>query len=188
VIKLSKIFFLILISGFCFAMSGLRFPEEDLSFEITDSVFTVEGIYYFNADHPGNYSILYPFPEDSLFSEAFDITVSDLTRGKAIPFEIEDDVKFIRFGLYVENETPVFISYKQELFSNYARYILMTTHSWGEGFDRAEYKLKVAADLNITYFSITPDNQIPLGADKLYLWQREDFMPQCDMIFEFEKK
>ena len=37
-------------------------------------------------------------------------------------------------------------------------------------------------------FSIEPDNQIDLGGKVLYLWQRENYMPDRDLIFEFEER
>ncbi len=177
----------IVLFALCFAKPGLRFTEEDLSFEIADSIFSVQGIYYFDNDHAGKFSILYPFPLDDNFGKAYDIYVLDMKSGEEIPYKIKKDTSFVRFLLKVNGDTPVLISYKQRLHSNYARYILLSTHSWKQPLKRVEYKLKIPHELTISYFSIEPDNQIDLEGKVLYLWQREKYMPQSDLIFEFRK-
>ena len=185
---IKNIILVILLTGLCFAKSGLRFTEEDLSFEIADSIFSVQGIYYFSSDHEGKYSILYPFPEDDTFGKAFDIHVMDIQSGEDISFKAKKDTSHVTFFVNVDEDTPVLISYKQHLHGNYARYILLSTHSWKKALGRVEYKLKIAHDLSITYFSIEPDNIIELEGERLYFWQRENFMPDRDLIFEFEER
>ncbi len=182
------IFFLIIVSGLCFARSGLRFIEEDLSFGIEDSIFSVQGIYYFSTDSPGKYPILYPFPEDDIHGDPFDIRIMDMQKGEEIKYKTVKKSRSIRFAVKADEDTPVLISYKQRLYSNTARYILMSTHSWQESLGRVEYKLKISENFKITYFSIEPDNEVSLDFGRLYLWQRENFMPDRDLIFEFEEK
>lgn len=177
-----------IMSGLCYAKSGLRFVEEDLSFGIADSVFSVEGIYYFESDKPGNYPILYPLPADEAFGRAYDIHVKDLQSGEELAFKFKKNAHYITFQLKVKDDTPILISYKQELYKNFARYILLSTHSWGQALERVEYKLKVSKDIEITYFSIEPDNHVEVEGNTLYLWQRENFMPDSDLMFEFQEK
>ena len=182
------IFFLILVTGLCFARSGLRFTEEDLSFGIEDSIFSVRGVYYFSTDHPGKYPILYPFPEDEEMGEAYDILVRYIQTDETIDYKFKKKKNFITFVLNVDDDTPVYISYKQRLYDNFARYILLSTHSWKRPLERVEYKLNIMNDLKITYFSIEPDNEISLDFGRLYLWQRENYMPDRDLIFEFKER
>ncbi len=176
------------ISGLCFARSGLHFTEEDLSFGIADSVFTVSGIYYFSTEDPGKYSILYPFPEEELMGDPYDIRVLDMQTEEEIEFKSLKNTRSIRFVVKADDDTPVLISYKQHLYSNIARYILMSTHSWQESLGRVEYKLEVPENISMNFFSIEPDSEIKLENSLLYLWQREDFLPDRDLLFEFEVK
>lgn len=103
-------------------------------------------------------------------------------------FKINKDKRGCRFILDTRSCNAVYISYKQKLFENYARYILLSTQSWGEVLKRVEYKLKISDHIRITYFSIEPDGEICLDFGRLYLWQRENFMPDRDLIFEFQMK
>ena len=186
--NLKIVILLMTVAGLCFARSGLHFTEEDLSFGIADSVFSVSGIYYFSTDNPGKYSILYPFPEEEIMGDPYDIRVYDMHSQEEIRVKTLNKTRSIRFVVQADNDTPIFISYKQRLYSNMARYILMSTHSWKEALRRVEYKLELPDDIRITYFSIEPDMHIPLDTSVLYLWQKEDFMPNGDLLFEFESK
>ena len=178
---------LIFVAGLCFARSGLHFTEEDLSFGIADSVFSVRGIYYFATENPGKYPILYPFPEDVIYGDPYDISVLDMQTGEEIKFKTLKNTRSIRFNIIADEDTPVLISYKQRLYSNMARYILMSTHSWQESLGRVEYKLNIPENVSISYFSIVPDNEVSLDIGRLYLWQRENFIPNSDLIFEFKE-
>ena len=64
----------------------------------------------------------------------------------------------------------------------------MSTHSWNEALKRVEYKLKLEPDRTMSWCSIPYDLKVSVDGDTLYLWQRENFMPQCDLFFEFEAK
>lgn len=186
--SLKIVFLFVMISGPCLAGSGLHFTEEDLSFGIADSVFSVQGIYYFSTDNPGRYSILYPFPEEKIMGDPYDIRVLDMQTGEEIAIKTLKNTRSIRFMVNADDDTPVLISYKQRLYTNLARYILMSTHTWKEALGRVEYKLKIPEDVAITHFSIEPDSKISLDTSILYLWQREEFMPDRDLVFEFESK
>ncbi len=187
-IKKISCILLAFLSGLCFAKSGLHFVEEDLSFGIKDSVFSVMGVYYFSPDKPMNHLILYPFPDDDLMGEAYNIFVKDMDSKIDIPFKMKKDKSGITFLLNTKKCTSVYIGYKQRLFSDYARYILLSTYSWQEPIKRVEYKLNILDNINITYFSIEPDNQLCLDFGSIYFWQRDNFLPPCDMIFKYKVK
>jgi hypothetical protein len=186
--KKLHILILLSISGICIAGPGLHFVEEDLSFNIADSIFSVRGIYYFSSECEAPYSILYPFPNEKSMGKAYDIQIRDLEANALIDYESHLDEAFIRFKLYVDEETPVLITFKQRLYSSYAKYILLSTQSWKEPLRRVEYKLNIFDDIVITHFSIQPDSEVCLDFGRLFLWQRKNFMPDRDLIFEFQNK
>ena len=186
--RIVRILILLSISGICFANPGLHFVEEDLSFSIADSIFSVRGIYYFSSECGAYYTILYPFPKEQAMGQAYDIQIRDLKTDSFIEYESHLDKAFIRFRLYVDEETPILIAFKQRLYSSYAKYILLSTQSWEEPLRRVEYKLHIFDDIVITDFSIQPDSELCLDFGRLFLWQRKNFMPSCDLIFEFEEK
>lgn len=77
---------LVLLSGLCFAKSGLHFTEEDLSFCIEESVFSVRGVYYFSSEKGAKFPIFYPFPTDSAMGDPYDIHIRNLEDEKEILF------------------------------------------------------------------------------------------------------
>ena len=175
-------------SGLCFAKSGLHFIEEDLSFSIEDSVFSVRGIYYFSSDRATKHLILYPFPEDKLMGEPYDIYIKDLDNKHNIPFKMKKDKSGILFELKCKKTSSIYIAYKQDLYSDYARYILLSTYSWHEPLKRVEYKLDIMDDIKIIKFSIEPDDELCLDFGRVYFWRRENFLPSCDLIFKYKVK
>ncbi|MBN2780921.1 MAG: hypothetical protein JXR21_03045 [Candidatus Marinimicrobia bacterium] len=182
---LRLILILILGSWLSQAASGLRFIEEDLSFELCDSVFSVSGIYYFMSAEEKEYPILYPFPEDSAYSRPYDISVLNMRTGKEMGYSFQAISGHLFFTLRVSGETPVRIDYKQRLYAKHARYILLSTRSWGQPLKIADLSLKIPPDITITDFSLPPDKEIMLEGQRLYLWQKRNFIPDCDFIIRF---
>lgn len=187
-LKIQVFILFMFVFGLCVAKSELGFTEEDLSFSIEDSVFSVSGVYYFSSDKDMEVPIFYPFPEDTAMGEAYDIYIYDIENNKLISFKMREDKCGCIFVLNTNECNSVYISYKQNLFENYARYILLSTSSWGQALQRVEYKLKIPNDIVVTYFSIKPDNEINLDSGKIYFWQKENFMPHCDLIFKYKTK
>lgn len=166
---------------------GPAFVQEDLTFEICDSVFSVSGIYYLSSEKEGRHLMIYPFPGDSIYGKPFDINVTDLNTGNNIPTNAREDFSSVTFPAVISESTPLLISYKQHLRSNKARYILLTTHHWDKPLQVAEFRLVTSNELVITSFSIPPHRMITVEDKNMYFWQLSDFWPTTDFIVEFER-
>lgn len=169
----------------CFAQNVLFFEKEDITFEIKDNVFIVQGIYYFNSNSDKEFSILYPFPSDSIYSKPFDISIKYINSGQQVNYKINNDSSSVAFRVLADSIQPILISYHQRLISNRARYILLTTNYWQKPLKQVDYKLVTDLDFSVKSFSIQPDKEIEIDNKKIYLWHKENFIPQKDFVIEF---
>lgn len=170
----------------CFSQIPLAFEKEDLTFEIMEDVFVVSGLYYFHSEPQEQVHLRYPFPTDSIYGKAFNINVQYANSGEPIEFFMSSDSSYIAFPVVADREKPVLIGYHQQLKANEARYILTTTQSWKQALKQAHFKLLTSPELVIKSFSYPPDVTTIIGENKLYLWQKENFMPDRDFEILFE--
>lgn len=188
-----KVLPLFLIAGFFLnstctvrAQGGLSFDEEYLTFTLSRNSFQVNGIYVFSAKEITEHSILYPFPVDAVFGNAYDIKVKNVSMGTSVPYIMEKDSAGIRFHTIISGSSQFQIGYKQLLKSNRVRYILTTTKSWNKPLKFADYKLVVDSGIVITSFSMEPQKRIVQGGKTVYFWQKKDFMPNTDFEVQFK--
>jgi hypothetical protein len=169
----------------CYSQNVLSFDGEDITFEIQDSIFTVHGIYYFSSVLEKQYSILYPFPTDSIYGKPSNISVTYTNTGEAIGYKVKKDSSSIVFSALIKEKTPVMIFYQQRLKSNKAKYILLSTKYWNKPLQQVNYKLITKPDFTINGFSIPPDKEVKLDNKKIYLWQKVNFLPTKDFEIDY---
>ena len=168
----------------------LEFYGEDLTFEIFDSMFQVNGTYYLcNVGNKAiNQILFYPFPVDSQYYG--DINSIRISKKDTIIKITRQDKSGVYFGLklkpYKTVEYEIF--YNQRLLKNKADYILETTKKWKKPFETADYKLIIPDNLVIDYISYEPDSILTENSKLIYLWHKKDFMPDRNMIIEFNHK
>jgi hypothetical protein len=86
------------------------------------------------------------------------------------------------------NETRILrIGYTQEVKTNQAMYILTTTASWGKPFQQAYYELHVPFDIQVDSISYVPDKIQQVGGLFIYIFERQNFMPDRDFIIYFSR-
>lgn len=183
-----KLFILLIALGLfidCFSQIPLAFEKEDLTFEIIEDVFMVSGLYYFHSESQKQVHLRYPFPTDSIYGKAFNISVLYANSGEPIEFFMSSDSSYIAFPVVADREKPVLIGYHQQMKANEARYILTTTQSWKQALKQAHFKLLISPDLVIKSFSYPPDQSIEIDGKILYVWQKENFMPVRDFVILF---
>jgi hypothetical protein len=163
------------------------FYKEHITFKIEDGYFYVNGQYFLrNANHSNNQILLfYPFPTDTIYSVVDSLLIYNFNRGKEI-FDYKKIRAGILFNLELDSITEVFISYRQRLKTNIARYILTTTQDWGKPLEEVTYELITTGNLKINSFSYPPDSQEIINNSIIYYWRKENFMPLKDMIFTFD--
>lgn len=180
------VFLLLWMYVLCPGQGGLSFVEEDLTFELQEGKFSVQGIYYFNAAKAGTYLIRYPFPDPGIYGRVTDVHVSLLNTHTTIEFSWVKDSTSILISCEIKGKTPVLIAYTQKIPSNRAHYILTSTQSWKQPLKKAEFTLITHSGLFIRDFSISPDTSYIRGNQTLYHWHRENFMPDRDLDIDFK--
>lgn len=169
----------------------IEFFKEDINFKLTTKFFYVDGIYHFcNVSSDSIVANLYyPFPEGEFYGKVDSILIINMdnlspvkykdNKGEGIFFKIAIDP----YGIIKYN-----IKYVQELMGGRAEYILLSTQSWKKAFEVANYKLLVSKNIKIRSLSYQPDSVINESNNKVYYWNKRDFMPDKNLIIEFESE
>jgi hypothetical protein len=188
-----KLVVLVVFFFYCFpkysSFQGLQFYKEDLTFEIKDNYFYVDGIYHFcnNSNKEINQVLFYPFPIDTLYGIVDTIFAADIKAGSVniVTNKSEKGAFFnIRIGAYGISKYHIF--YRQKVEKNKAEYILKTTQKWGKPFENVSYKLIVPEKLKIISMSYIPDSTKTENGKKFYFWNKSEFMPDKNMVYYFE--
>jgi hypothetical protein len=163
----------------------LDFYREDLVFRIEDGYFHVDGDYYFRnrTDREIKKYLSYPFPQ----KKELGIVDSLYSFNKASP-EINLLVNFnqkagvIKLHIAAKDSVVYKIGYRQKITSNIVEYILMTTYSWGKGFEYASYKL--ITDNSIEIESLPFDKPLveEIEERKIYSWEFTNFLPTGNFV------
>ncbi len=166
----------------------LDFYREDLSFKIKDNYFYVNGDYYFcNNDKDSiNQVLFYPFPTDSLYGTVDSIKIIDLKKQSNLDYKTGNDGVFFIVKLNPYGVNKYNIRYRHKLLGKKAEYILLTTKQWRKPFEQVNYKLIVDDTINIQSISYKPDSSSTTNNKTTYIWHRENFMPDNNMIIVFK--
>ena len=167
----------------------VQFYKEDLTFEIKDGRFSVSGKYYLRNtdDRDRTVSLIYPFPQDSLYEPVDTIYIYNINKAEEIkPLELKMEYSVFQIEIEAKESAEVLIHYSQKLNACKAEYILTTTKSWKRGFEEARYQLISDGKTEFTHFSYPPDSSFISGINRIYYWERESFMPDKNFVFEFD--
>lgn len=178
--------FLILSFGNIYSQN-LEFYREDICFEIKDQYFYVDGVYYFcNVGKDSVKSLLfYPFPNDSTYGKVDSIYITSVTDSSNAILDVsQSGAQFVvRIKPYGSNKFN--ISYRQKISGGKAEYILLTTRQWGKPFEQVNYKLILPDNIKVLSLSYLSDSSYTINHKVVYLWHKENFMPDKNMMIEF---
>ncbi len=170
---------------------NLQFYREDLTFEIKNGYFRVDGIYNFcnNGNKEIQQLLFYPFPLDSLYGDVDSICATDCNvKSKDIIISKTEKGFYFKVDIDAYGVGKYKISYRQKLLKNKAEYILLTTQKWGIPFENSCYKLITPKNLNIISISYTPDSIKQLNTMRVFYWSKKNFMPDKNFIVEYIEK
>jgi len=185
------VFIFLLFSVFqnCCFSQGLQFYKEDLTFEIKDHYFYVDGIYHFcnNSNKKINQVLFYPFPIDSLYGTVDTVFAADVN-ACTVNLVTNKSEKGAFFKIMIDpyGIAKYRVSYRQKVEKHKAEYILITTQKWGKPFENITYKLIVPEKMKINSLSYTPDSTKTENEKKCYFWNKNNFMPDKNMVIYFE--
>jgi hypothetical protein len=168
---------------------SIEFFKEDITFMLKEDHLYVDGVYHF-CNISGDTvitNLYYPFPENEFYGIVDTITISDLRNDQAVEYN-DNKGKGVYFRIDIQpyGICRYRISYNQELKGNRAEYILLTTQAWNKAFEIVNYRLIVSDNITVKSISYIPDSMSVIDGNEVYYWEKRDFMPDRNMIFEFD--
>ena len=169
----------------------LQFFREDLSFEIKEDHFYVNGLYNIRNtnDKELRQTLIYPFPQDPAYGKVDSLFVMNII-DTTITTNMQYGDKGASFTIQIEPDSTVVyrIGYRQELKSEKAEYILTTTQTWGRPFEQVNYTLTFPRELQLDSLSYMPDSLREESNRYILFWYKENFMPDRNFIIYFLKE
>jgi len=183
--------------GLAAQSTGFNFEGEKLDFHLRpdaktgELIWELDGVYWFSnlSEEPLSQVIAFPVPSDSLCSEAQDLSLKIGSYGDSTYVNLLNQWPQ---GFSFRLEAPqrrlvaVQISYHQRLQGKTARYVLMTTNSWGRALPLSEISLRVDKSLRVKNISLSDYQLESLEGDALFTWSLSDFVAATDLIVELE--
>ena len=158
---------------FLLAQDKLQFIGERIDFELNNSRFSINGIYFFanSTNREIRQTIVFPFAQ-----EADSITVKrvfNLTYNQNIRYQLID--KGISFKIIVlpKDTVNVNISYSQ-MTEHENIYVLNSIQTWNKALQTAKYSLTFDESVSIDNVSYQPDKI----DGNVYYWDIKDFYPK----------
>jgi len=170
------------------------FFREEITLEVSDSVATVHGVFYFrnNTDRDRLFPIVFPFYTDSLTSfpseiKAFMISDAETT---VVNYEalLERGATRMAIPMKPKGVTVWYLDYTQKIKSSHARYILTSTAAWKKPLEEATYYFVVPVEYNIVSVWPEPDDTEIASEKKILKCEKRNFMPERDMEIIWERK
>jgi hypothetical protein len=168
----------------------LQFYKEDIAFEIRDGYFYVNGMYYFcnNGAETINQVLFYPFPAGENYGEVDSIgAYLNRDTGSNLMVRLTPKGGIITVNLEPYGTAAFNVFYRQKIVGNKAEYILTTTQNWNRPFESATYSLKIPENYRLFFSSYPPDSSEIENNTLFYFWNKTNFMPDRNMIFEFRE-
>jgi hypothetical protein len=169
----------------------LQFDSEIVRLFVEGDSLEVEGIYHFlcRTRRDAIVTTVYPYPADSLLGGARSTLLECRVPGgpwQPLEFKEMPQRPGARWGipLGLADTLEVRTVYRQALLSNYARYIVTTTQTWGRPLKHARFEIHLPDGAEPLSFSYPFECQEVLGRS-FYLYEAESFMPERDIIVEW---
>ncbi len=173
------------ILGICFyvfvseAQTKISFFEEHIDFSFEGNYFTINGLFSFSNENnqPQTQQIIFPFANETNSIDSIRI-INLYSLSKLDYIKLKSSVLF-KVTVPANDTVDLNIFYRQKK-SSTNKYILTSTQLWKQPLKKAVYSLTTEKNLKIKSFTYEPDS-IRINADKtVYLWEKENFMPEKD--------
>lgn len=164
---------------------GVKFFGEDITFRLDKEYFIVDGIYWFfnETDKPVEKIIYYPFPNDYAAGEVDSISIYNISEQREeIALEINNNGLRYLLMMAADDTTIYRIGYRQRIRNGCAKYILTSTAEWNRPLEWAKYKLIADDKAGINKFSYEPDRLYQFDNEKIFFWERRNFLPEFDFV------
>ena len=170
---------------------GIRFWKETIAIEImSPDTLVIKGTYLFTSKtgDAGRYTLYYPFPLDSAMDYPSSIAVTSEDGQRAFLYVKEKEG--VNFSVQVPKAgaCTTKVVYKQHVRRCKGKYILLTTHAWGEPLHDSHYSVTIASSLTLTYLSYVCDSIKSGNHGLTYYFYRDNFLPERDIDVSWKKE
>lgn len=174
------------LSSYIQAQNHVSFFEEHIDFTLDRDYFIINGIYSFSNETESEVSqqILFPFADKTFTIDS--IRIVNLSTGRKIQFNRLENSVLFNFMLPPKDTVDVNIFYRQKI-STVNKYIITSTQSWGKPLETATYTLTTEKNLKIKSFTYVPDSIRKTVNKRLYIWEKQHFMPKIDFEITIDK-
>ncbi len=180
------------ISGYLYPQS-LSFYKEKIEVIVEQNDFIVLGDYYFqnNSNDDTQVSLYYPYKitNDILYPDSVKVMGKN---GEVFSYSKGKDGIFIPLKVKANDSSFFKVYYRQKNLTNKAEYILTSTQNWNHPLSEAEYVIKLPMEFKLRDISIKPFKEIPAQAEqgsyKTFLIKKQNFMPETNLIIEWERR
>lgn len=172
--------------------TGVDFIYEKITLEIKPAELRVTGLYRFQNRFPFDITLpmLYPFPVDEYqdFPHTIDAKSITVHGERTLNLGFRRLANAIRLDLPMRRKSSaeMKVTYSQRLTGSRARYILTTTKAWGKPIESADYEIILPAELRLDFISLPFDRTDTIAGKRYYYSHKGDFMPDRDLIVEWE--
>lgn len=169
------------------ANQNLIFEKETIDIAVADSTqFEVTGKYWFKgAGAIDRYPLLYPFPVDTNIQFPHRIILEDTIQYMASIEEVKSKAIHIPIHCQQPEQCTFKVRYLQKVKQKKGKYILLTTQSWERPLESGVYTLTSKLKMPLSYISYPVDTVMTHGNKMVYVFKRENFMPDRDIDFEW---
>jgi hypothetical protein len=165
----------------------VQFHSEVIQIFIEEDSVAVEGSYILVSHNPklSRIRMFYPYPEDSLLGGArTSILEWRPHRGYwlSAKFEEAPDGRGARWDIPLASVDTFEVRtvYRQAMHTNYARYIVTTTESWGRPLVHARFEIYLPQGAETPEFSF-PFELSTDCPEPCYVYEAENFLPERDI-------
>lgn len=171
----------------------LVFDAEWVRLDIEGDSLQVQGSFLLLCREPVEESIplFFPFPRDSLLEEArmvslrFQVEADTTVSGRWEELPGDPGVRWWMPPCRGDSIVAEFV-YRQEIHTEYARYIVTTARVWGQPLRYAEFEIRLPAGAEPTDFSY-PFERRGAGKETYYVWETEGFFPDRDIVVRWRR-
>jgi len=181
-----KYAFLLLLLTEIMMLSALTFEAEELDFYLENDLWEMDGLFHFaNYDSLSTHKLIFfPVPSDSLclLPKIKAIAIQDSNGAEVTMLNQAKNGFTFLLSLPALSFCSLHLDYTQTLKSNYAKYIITTTNSWGRPLPYAKYTLHPGINVQISSLPFPVQKQ----EGRNYIWEFYDFAPEKEFEVIFQ--
>jgi len=164
------------------------FAAETVKVFVAEDRIRVEGTYVLTTTSSAEHlqRLVYPFPLDSLHLFPSDIAVT--VEGQPVDFQQTDSAILFSIPLSASRPTSFRVVYGQPCLDNSACYILTSTAAWKNPLQHAAFEVHVPSKFELTWIAYEVDDDVDQGAESVYRFVRNNFMPDKDLCIRWRTR